>query len=342
MPKPIQLTCLCGSINEPASLLQSQNFPVENAFCHCNRCRRTTGALGTAYVQLKGPASAKSLANATIYHTAKFEQYFCKECGCNVFVRSKTDDSWIACSGTVEIARESGEEVNVSRVTLHEHVGAANDGGIAPYLSHLGGRDVPCYLGEPEGEPMAESELRQLRERALNVPSSVDRGEALEVACHCEQVRLQIKPPQYDEKSEGWYVPPDRSKYSARLCCCRSCRLANGFTMQPWSYIPPSRIYTATGERVIFGPEAKETSQIKELKYYQSSDSVLRSFCTTCGATVFYQSFERPYIIDVSVGVLRSNMGNALVGEWLDWDRDYVSKRDEAVDEELIRAWRKG
>jgi hypothetical protein len=56
---------------------------------------------------------------------------------------------------------------------------------------------------------------------------------------------------------------------------------------------------------------------------------------------VFYQSFERPYIIDVSVGVLRSNMGNALVGEWLDWDRDYVSKRDEAVDEELIRAWRK-
>jgi len=341
MPKPTHLTCLCGSIKEPASLLQSQTLPIDDAFCHCNRCRRNTGALGTTYAQLKGPPIAKSLDNATAYHTAKFEHYFCKECGCNIFARCKTDGRWIACSGTIEIDREPGKEANVSKVTLHEHVGAANDGGIAPYLSHLSGRDVPCYLGEPEGEAMHKSELRQLQEKAFNVPSSVERGEALDVACHCEQVRLRIKPPPYDEKSEGWYVPPDRSKYYARLCCCRSCRLTTGFTMQPWTYILPSQIHTSTGERVIFGPEAKEKSQIEGLKYYQSSECVLRSFCTTCGATIFYQSFERPYIIDVSVGVLRSTMGNALVGEWLDWDRQVVSKRNEAVDEELIRAWLK-
>ncbi|KAK4935038.1 hypothetical protein LTR10_023823 [Elasticomyces elasticus] len=107
----------------------------------------------------------------------------------------------------------------------------------------------------------------------------------------------------------------------------------------PWTYVPPSQIYTDDMHPVVFGPEAKAATQIKGLKHYQSSDTVLRSFCATCGATIFYQSFDRPYVIDVSVGVIRSTFGNGLVKEWLEWDRKMVSKKDEAVDEELIEAW---
>ncbi|EHY58882.1 hypothetical protein ABEF95_005844 [Exophiala dermatitidis] len=350
MAAPQHLTCLCGLVKEPASLLASSEGPFEGSICHCDTCRHTTGALGTWYATLKRSPSEESLSHTTAYKTSsKYTRFFCKQCGCHVFVRSERDGRWLACAGIVEtdIRRVEGETKegrldNVARVTFHEYVGDAHDGGIAPYMTRLGGRTVPCFLTEPDdgAEPMPENELQRLRTKGLN-EASQGRSEYLPVACHCGGVQLHIVPPAYDQGQKDWYVPSDRSKYYARFCCCRSCRLTLGFSMQPWTYIPPGQILTAQEEPVIFGPKAKDAVQIAGLKHYQSSEFVLRSFCTTCGATIFYQSFERPYIIDVSVGVVRSAIGNALAGEWLQWDRSMVSKRNEAVDNELVDAWLK-
>ncbi|KAL6246262.1 hypothetical protein RBB50_006497 [Rhinocladiella similis] len=334
MPKPTHLTCLCGNVTEPASILASEELPIENLLCHCDTCRHSTGALCTSYFELKGQPSTKSVDCATGYHTPLFVRYFCKNCGCNVFALGKADGRWLACSGTLEIDRKTGDVLNVSKITAHEYVGDAADGGIAPFISKIRGQEIPCYRDEPEGVAMDEDQLALLRQ----TPPS-EREDTLSAACHCGAVRFRIKPPPYDEKSEGWYVPSDRSKYYARLCCCRSCRLSIGFAMQPWAYIPPSQILTEAGQPVLFGPQHKETTQLGGMKYYQSSDVVLRGFCTTCGATMLYQPFERPYIIDVSVGILRSKHGNTLAREWLDWDRTVVSKRPEAVEDDLIRAW---
>ncbi|ETI25384.1 hypothetical protein G647_02157 [Cladophialophora carrionii CBS 160.54] len=352
MATPSHLTCLCGSIKEEGTLLASQTLPIENDICHCNTCRHTTGSLGAWYVSLKASPSAESLGNATAYKTSeKYTRFFCKKCGCNVFVRSDRDGRWAACSGVVEMEQTEGmtgppnAQKNVSRVLFHEYVGDAKDGGIAPFLTKLGDRDVPCYDTEPQekaAEILKESELQQLRETSLQQPASAarDRGAAIEVSCHCGACQLRIAPPPYEVSSEGWYVPKsDRNKYYARLCGCRSCRLTLGFTLQPWAYVPPSQIHTVNDEPVVFGPKAEETLQIEMLRYYRSSEFVLRSFCTVCGATMYYQSFERPYIIDVSVGVLRSRLGNVMAGEWLEWDREIVSKRNECVDEELVDAW---
>jgi hypothetical protein len=33
------LTCLCGNVREPASILRSSSLPYENTMCHCNTCR---------------------------------------------------------------------------------------------------------------------------------------------------------------------------------------------------------------------------------------------------------------------------------------------------------------
>lgn len=343
MSTPTHLTCHCGLVNEPASLLASQSLPNEGYFCHCDTCRRQTGGLGLSYLELSGAPSQKSLSNVTAYQSTSYKRYFCKECGCNMFTRSNVGEQWGLCAGVVESQGAPGKDRNVVKVMYHEYVGDANDGGIAPYLTKIGGREIPCYVEGPDesATPMSERDLLQLQKRASEAPSSTStsRGEMLEVACQCGHVQLRIAPPSYDEKSEAWYIPRDHSRYSARFCACRSCRLTLGFSMQPWCYIPPSQIFLEDGKPVIFGPQANETTQIEKLKYYQSSKEVLRSFCTSCGATIFYQSFERPYIIDVSVGVVRSKVGNVLAGEWLDWDHTFVSKRDEAVDEELVRAW---
>ncbi|EXJ90226.1 hypothetical protein A1O1_03325 [Capronia coronata CBS 617.96] len=351
MATPTRLTCLCKLVYEPADLLSSSTLPLECTICHCDTCRYTTGGLGVSCFSLKGRPSDKSLSNTTAYKTSeKYTRFFCKHCGCNVFFRSEEDGQWLAFSGIIEPDHKRAEEANegetggndenVARVTSHIYVGDAHDGGMAPFLTRLGGRKAPCYVADAQDgvEPLGETELQELRGVGLDVASH-ERGSMMDVACHCGGVQLQVVPPAYNESSEGWHVPPDRSKYYARVCCCRSCRLALGFSLQPWAYIPPAHILTKLGEPVVFGPKAKETAQLERLKHYQSSESVLRSFCTTCGATIFFQSFERPDIINVSAGVVRSTAGNALAREWLHWDRRAVSYGGEAVDTELVEAW---
>ncbi|KIV84293.1 hypothetical protein PV11_00082 [Exophiala sideris] len=334
------LTCLCGAVTEPASMLSSTNLPLECVMCHCDTCRRTTGAMVLSYFALRSRPSKKSLDNVTLYDTSRYERYFCKVCGCHVFGYNKTDGRWLVSTGTLEMEAKPAKGKNVSNVKGHIYVGDTSDGGIGPYLTSIADVRVPCWQTEPEEDqgPIEQDKLLALREKATKA-STTARGEMMQVACHCGNVSLRIAPPPYGEHSEGWYIGSDHSRYYARFCCCRSCRLTLGLTMQPWTYVPPSQIYTDDMHPVVFGPEAKAAAQVKGLKHYQSSDTVLRSFCATCGATIFYQSFDRPYVIDVSVGVIRSTFGNGLVKEWLEWDRKMVSKKDEAVDEELIEAW---
>ncbi len=167
----VQLACHCGLIREPASLLSSQHFPVECGLCHCDTCRYQTGALGTSYVDLNGRPSQESLRNATPYETPLYKRYFCKGCGCNVFAVPKSEEGWLACAGIVEIdsSKSSPPTKNTATVTHHDYVGDPKDGGIAPYLTQIGGKQVPCYWTEPgkdDAGPIGESDLQQLRERA--------------------------------------------------------------------------------------------------------------------------------------------------------------------------------
>jgi hypothetical protein len=297
---------------------------------------------------LQQAPNEESLGNTTAFLIpgTKSVSHFCTNCGCNVFFHHGSDGRWLACAGITEIKGENKADgpqarKSVSKIGYHEFVGDTSDGGIAVHLTKVGGRDVPCYGEDPDvsgAERLQPDELDKLL--AETDTAAASRGKFLEASCRCGSCRLRIASPIYKDSDEGWYLPKhDRNKYYARFCCCQSCRLTLGFSLQPWAYIPPSQIQTSDGSPVIFGLETGKAGQFDKLKHYQSSDTVLRSFCGECGATIFYQSFERPYVVDVSVGVLRSKVGNAMVGEWLEWDRNVVSKRDEAVDEDLVEAW---
>ncbi|KEF52403.1 uncharacterized protein A1O9_11644 [Exophiala aquamarina CBS 119918] len=360
------LQCHCAAVYEPATLLKDETLPLKNDMCHCSMCRFSTGSLAAWFAGLKRSPSDKSMSSVTAYNATKTAtRYFCNTCGCNVFVHMMEEGRWLACAGIVEVCvneqkgggdssnegkvlgkedlkedRYGKEERVLSNPRYHEYVGSAADGGLAPYMMKLGGRDIPSYTTEPgiDGDKTLDpADVLALRTNANVSPSA--RGSSIQVACICGGVELRIAPPPYNDTSEGWYVTSDKSKYYARLCNCRSCRLTLGFPFQPWTYIPPSRLFTTAGDQLIVGPKAKDTKQIQKLKYYQSSESVLRGFCEGCGATMFYQSFDRPYIINVCAGVARSKVGNVMLGEWLQWDRKVVSKREEAVEEEMIEAW---
>ena len=89
-------------------------------------------------------------------------------------------------------------------------------------------------------------------------------------------------------------------------------------------------------------PEAKPLDfAIASLRRYESSPGVYREFCDVCGASAFWHCEERPDLIDVSVGLLKSPSG-ARVEDWLDWETGRVSFKEEALDQELVIALERG
>ena len=122
------LTCLCGSISEPGTLLSDKGLPAESEICHCNSCRYATGSLGASFPGLNSAPSEKSLSRLTPYHSSdKLTRYFCSRCGCHCFVAVHSRGSWCCLGGMLERnSDESGSEKNVVlkdtvKVLTHEY-----------------------------------------------------------------------------------------------------------------------------------------------------------------------------------------------------------------------------
>ncbi|KAH7379057.1 Mss4-like protein [Cadophora sp. MPI-SDFR-AT-0126] len=128
-------------------------------------------------------------------------------------------------------------------------------------------------------------------------------------------------------EDEMWWIRGDR--YLAGTCACRSCRLASGFEIQEWTFVPKSNIFfnTQAGKNppLDFADEGIKSV----LKSYESSEGVVREFCGKCGATVFWRKW-RSELIDVSVGLLEAEEG-ARAEKWLEWWTERVSFEEGAV-----------
>ncbi|RAL15645.1 GFA family protein [Aspergillus homomorphus CBS 101889] len=109
--------------------------------------------------------------------------------------------------------------------------------------------------------------------------------------------------PYYTHSSENttdvkWWLREANIKYLTGTCACPSCRLASGCPIQPWAFIPKANLFDACKAPLAFGAGT--------MQRYESSPGVYREFCKHCGASVFWSSDQRPLLIDVSVGLLRS------------------------------------
>ena len=113
-----------------------------------------------------------------------------------------------------------------------------------------------------------------------------------------------------------------------------------GFSLCPWVYTSlPAVLNTKTNQSVVFGEHAGEPNANEglSLKHYQSSEGTWRSFCTGCGASVFYYTVGegRDDVVDVAVGLLRAGSGS-LAREWVEWAVGEVSYGEEGTDREMV------
>jgi hypothetical protein len=231
----------------------------------------------------------------------------------------------------------------VIEVTHHAFLSDTIDGGLAGHLLRIKGQEPKLYDTDDENRqiPLTDIEAMIQKSKSLPVPA-IDAH--LKAKCRCGGVDLLIARADFAKRDsdikDHYSYPVD--KYVAGICACRSCRLHFGTSLVPWAYVPVGNVtVSSTGQRVVFGPSALEpdANPGTSLKHYKSSSGVIRSWCGTCGATVFFWDESRKgreEVVDVAVGFLRADSG-VMAREWLEW-RDMLSYDDEGTDQGMTRA----
>lgn len=160
-----------------------------------------------------------------------------------------------------------------------------------------------------------------------------------------------------NDENRPWWLPErcgntpcqDRDiHYLAGLCTCTSCRKMSGFDITAWAFVPSTSIFLDEACTVPFPfpteptPPTSNSNPLEELRTtlraYKSSEDVIRSFCSTCGANAFWDGRAdsgQERVIDVAVGLLNAPSG-ARAEEILSWCAERVSFREEAANKALV------
>lgn len=222
------ITCQCGAINFKADL----KLPVKTEFCYCNPCRQTTGAQFLGFTALRDRPPASALANCSSYASSKdLDRYFCSTCGTKLFIhvhREEKKDRWSCLAGAVDPPK--GTE-NVIDVEMNEFVEDTVDGGLAPFMTNIGGREIPIFAtAESHGKRISKEKLEKMTAASKNLPLP-GKDETLTAECHCGCVSVRIKPADDLDASipappsPHYFKSPEKNKYMPCTCVCRDCRL---------------------------------------------------------------------------------------------------------------------
>jgi hypothetical protein len=107
----------------------------------------------------------------------------------------------------------------------------------------------------------------------------MEAAETVTGSCFCGAVRFRIGLP----------------TLGCAHCHCTMCRRAHGAAFVTWAAVPKQRV--------------RVTSGADRLEHYRSSEIGTRSFCRTCGSSLFCTLAPHPDVIDVAVGCLAPEHG---------------------------------
>lgn len=335
------ISCLCGEATQEVVL--GTNTSVLN-LCHCIACRAITGQLYSSYYLLQTtPTNIDRLRKYE--QSAGTSRYFCETCGAHVYAHVRHTGQHFVAAGLI-----TGEPPRTKTIR-HWRAGDTLDGGLTSFLpGKLEETVSACWL-----EPNSNDQRHFSTQRKTEVPPANDKSHGLRAGCHCGGVEFYITLPDstsmeptspwpdllvpyHRGSSENaqdvkWWLRDVNSRYLAGTCACRSCRLASGFPIQTWAFIPKSNIVNANGSPLEFN----ETT----MQRYESSPEIYREFCNRCGATLFWHCKERPLVIDISVGLLQAKSG-ARAEDLLAWHIERVSFMEMALDQQLMQRLESG
>ncbi|KAE8374941.1 Mss4-like protein [Aspergillus bertholletiae] len=326
-----RISCLCGKAMQEVVLGAD---PAILNLCHCTACRTITGQLYASYYILRTrPLNIDRFCEYR--QSTGTSRYFCITCGAHVFAHLKHTGQYFVAAGLIV------GKSHQTKTIQHWRASDTQDGGLTSFLpGESKETESPCWLEVSPNHPPSYS---------AKIPRA-GKKHGLRARCHCGGVVFDITVPDstsitpsspwpdllvpyYNSSSENardvkWWLRNRDSRYLAGTCACRSCRLASGFPIQTWAFIPKPNIVNTKGDPLVFTEST--------MQRYESSPGIYREFCNRCGATVFWHCKERPLVIDVSVGLLQSSRGTR-AEELLEWHTGRVSFAEMAVDQQLIQ-----
>ncbi|KAF3178275.1 hypothetical protein TWF106_007024 [Orbilia oligospora] len=332
--------CHCKS-NQFTIEVPRSALPLRYALCQCDTCRHTTGnlAAGTISFPYSLGIPKPDVTNLVEYKTSEnLPRYFCGTCGAHICTIEP--DCWDVMTGIVDQTGDLVERLNIwSNDT--------GDGGLGAYFTEHKGEKVKnyCTNGREETgdiEMVTEETIRDYKNKSKIVAAAEknefgESNERLHCRCHCGGVDFYLTlpnphtpgpdPNKLDKNDGFWWLAG--KKYRTSICSCESCRLCSGFEINTWIYAPKANLVWNNGKPLQFNEGT--------LKSYESTPgTVIREFCSVCGAKVFYRAPARREpsgVLDIAPGLIVGMDSRA--EEWLKWEPE-TGFEDDALDPEFV------
>ncbi|KAJ6255949.1 hypothetical protein Dda_9240 [Drechslerella dactyloides] len=362
----LKLACHCGSNTHAFSVTLPLDKKYKDIhFCQCTTCRWATGTFAATAIQAPSPPfdpDGNPPATLTVWKSSDIgSRYFCSTCSAQLFFRYSlpelTKDAnrgFYLATGVVELP--PGETFGVDCVA---YIDSVPDGGLASWLS-----DVKLRGLLRDTLAVDDIVAREREARNLEVPQKLEgtcycssvkitlsrptgRPEELPPYTFSDNTDLVIpnytpadEQPAVDEKNPWWIreeqKPAAGKRFLGGLCACTSCRKIAGSEVQGWIFVPTVcvELTLPSGETVPW-PSRQElvedptyNSIIGTYKSTPGDPGVLRGFCKTCGANIFWDGLTRRNLVDLSTGLF-SQRGVREEG-WIEWWTERVSFVEDA------------
>jgi hypothetical protein len=380
MPKKeLMVSCSCGTATHTFAVPLS-SLPLPSHLCNCDISRRISGSLLTSYINITHSLEAPKpdISNLTAYDSSDIlRRWFCSTCGTHMYLEYHSDGHFEAATGTLQVDKSD-------RIVQFESmmwIGDTGDGGASEFITHMESKKLLRFVGEagqseeiPLGwssDPLTKTIHRQVS--GSDGDSESEKSNAVHAHCHCRGVEFWITPPShpssaslgatqtsspfpdlthphytknpqaYNPGNVHWWTP-NSTHWLAGTCMCPSCRAASGFDITFWAFIPTSHIFLDANCTVPF-PSSVLNTYWGTIKTHVSSPGVTRSFCSACGANVFWhgdeETFGRKGLVDVAVGLLDAKSGSK-AEEMLEWYVERVSFGERALHQGLRKVLEEG
>lgn len=306
--------CYCGAIHFTFDV-PAEALPLDAHICHCSICRYALGAPASFHADFPEDLRPNWIApsnssNMKAYHPpgASYTLNFCATCGCHVTAIGLDSGQWTAATGIF-----NKHDLDTFKLSEHVFSKSSRDEGLASLMKNIGSTQCTSW------NPPADSPSAKIVELPPEV--GADGKDRLRAQCHCGGVSFTIARPtkevleHEDVKGRDKLVSPDKTKWYAEYDVCDDCRLVTGTPIIGWTFVPFAVLEPA------IGPDLKHGT----LQTYSSSSGILRAFCGTCSATVFFRHPDRRLgdmpVIDIATSILRAREGT-MASNWLTWRPD--------------------
>lgn len=241
----------------------------------------------------------------------------------------------------------------IVKIDRHIHIGDTVDGGISDHIHSVDGVELPRYRTRPAD---GSTETVPPDWKDLDKESAADR--MLHFYCHCRSIDLYLqRPSKISDPKTQWYLAPgatqdDAVRYYGEYCFCTSCRITSGSIVGTWTYISVKEpgVYLSpspSSDCALDLASSSPSHRPRALKQYNSSPTVFREFCETCGATVFYRrEVEGRDFMDIATGLVDEDRAGGVRAEtWFKWPPlpdDGRAYEEDSTSKALVDAIRAG